>query len=439
MELMTPLHGYRGILLDYTADPARHADAVRLEEDGLLLVSDGKIHARGGYRELSASAPNVPIVDYRGKLILPGFVDGHVHYPQTGMIAAYGEQLLEWLERYTFPTERRFRDPAYAAEVAESFLAELLRHGTTTAVALCTVHPESVDALAEAALARNLRLVLGKVWMDRNAPPDLCDTAERAYADSKQLIARWHERGRLHYAITPRFAPTSTPAQLEAAASLWREHPTTYLHTHLSENQAEIDWVLSLFPGRTSYTDVYDHYGLLTSRSIFAHGVHLSEAELARLGAQGSTLAFCPTANLFLGSGLFPFRQVRDAGVQVVLGTDVGAGTTFSLLGTLSEAYKVLQLQRQCLSPHQGLYLATLGGAAALGLDAVVGNFDAGKDADFVVLDFRSTPALARRLSESPGIDEQLFALMMLGDDRAVHATYVAGSQAYLAAGALGQ
>lgn len=439
MQLMTPLHGYRGMLLDYTADPAVHTGAVRLEEDGLLLVSDGKIHARGSYQELSTSYPNVPVVDYRGKLILPGFVDGHVHYPQTRMIAAYGEQLLEWLERYTFPTERRFRDPVYAAEVAESFLAELLRHGTTTAVALCTVHPESVDALAEVTLAQNLRLVLGKVWMDRNAPADLCDTAERAYADSKQLIARWHERGRLHYAITPRFAPTSTPAQLEAAAALWREHPTTYLHTHLSENQAEIDWVLSLFPGRTSYTDVYDHYGLVTSRSIFAHGVHLTEAELRRLGEQASTLAFCPSANLFLGSGLFPFRQVREAGVRVVLGTDVGAGTSFSLLSTLSEAYKVLQLQRQTLSPHQGFYLATLGGAAALGLDQVVGNFDTGKDADFVVLDFLATPRLRLRLAHSEETEERLFALMMLGDDQAVHATYVAGSPAYLAAAPAGQ
>lgn len=439
MARMTPLHGYRGILLDYTADPAAHTGAVRLEEDGLLLVRDGKLHARGSYQELSATYPDVPVIDYRGKLILPGFVDGHVHYPQTGMIAAYGEQLLEWLERYTFPAERRFRDPAYATEVAERFVAELLRHGTTSAVVLCSVHPESVDALAEVALARNLRLVLGKVLMDRNAPADLCDTAERGYSESKRLIARWHERGRLHYAITPRFAPTSTPAQLEAAATLWREHPTTYLHTHLSENQAEIDWVLSLFPGRKSYTDVYDHYGLVTSRSIFAHGVHLSEVELQRLGAQGSTLAFCPTANLFLGSGLFPFQQVRAAGVRVVLGTDVGAGTTFSLLGTLSEAYKVLQLQRQCLSPHHGLYLATLGGAAAIGLDPLIGNFEPGKDADFVVLDFHATPTLRLRLAECGDIDERLFALMMLGDDRAIHATYVAGSPAYLAAPSEGQ
>lgn len=436
---MTTLHGYRGILLDYVGDPNLSASAVRLEADGLLLVSDGKIVGRGGYRELSAAHPNVTVTDYGGKLIVPGFVDGHVHYPQTGMIAAYGEQLLEWLERYTFPAERRFRDPAYAADVAEIFVSELVRHGTTTAVVLCSVHPESVDALASVALARNQRLVLGKVWMDRNAPPDLCDTAERAYTESQQLIGRWHERGRLHYAITPRFAPTSSPAQLEAAAALWREHPTTYLHTHLSENPAEIAWVLSLFPGRESYTDVYDHYGLLTPRSIFAHGVHLSEAEIARLAAAGSTLAFCPTANLFLGSGLFRYPEVRDAGVRVVLGTDVGAGTTFSLLGTLSEAYKVLQLQRHCLSPHHGLFLATLGGAAAIGLEHVIGNFDTGKDADFVVLDFHSTPTLRRRLSESTDIDERLFALMMLGDDRAVHATYVAGKLAHALAPPPGQ
>lgn len=428
---MIPLHGYRGILLDYVGDPTQNADAARLEEDGLLLVENGKIVARGSYRELSVTHRGVPVIDYRGKLILPGFIDGHVHYPQLGMIAAYGEQLLEWLERYTFPAERRFREPEYAAEVAEAFVGELVRHGTTTAVVLCSVHPESVDALARVALAQNQRLVLGKVWMDRNAPPDLCDTAERAYTESEQLIARWHGRGRLHYAITPRFAPTSSPAQLEAAAALWREHPTTYLHTHLAENPAEIDWVLSLFPGRASYTDVYDHYGLLTPRSLFAHGVHLAPAEIARLAETGSTLAFCPTANLFLGSGLFRYAEVRAAGIPIVLGTDVGAGTTLSLLGTLSAAYQVLQLQRHCLSPHHGLFLATLGGAAALGLDHVIGNFDSGKDADFVVLDFLSTPTLKRRLAEATHLDERLFALMMLGDDRAIHATYVAGRLAH--------
>ncbi len=428
---MTTLHGYRGMLLDYAGDPSHNADAVRLEPDGLLLVSDGKVFARGSYSELAAAHPEAPVVDYRGQLIVPGFIDGHVHYPQTDMIAAYGEQLLAWLERYTFPAERRFRDPAHAAEVAEVFLSELVRHGTTTALVLCSVHPESVDALAGAALARNQRLILGKVWMDRNAPPDLCDTAESAYADSQRLIARWHERGRLRYAITPRFAPSSTPAQLEAAAALWREHPTTYLHTHLSENPAEIDWVLSLFPGRESYTDVYDHYGLLTAKSIFAHGVHLSGAEVARLAQARSTLAFCPTANLFLGSGLFRYPEIREAGVSVVLGTDVGAGTTFSLLGTLSAAYQVLQLQRYCLSPHHGLFLATLGGAAALGLDDVVGNFEVGKEADFVVLDFQSTPTLRRRLAAPADVDECLFALIMLGDDRAVRATYVAGSLAH--------
>lgn len=428
---MSTLHGYRGTLLDYVADPNSNAAAVRLEEDGLLLVGDGKIRGRGAYRELAAAHPDITVVDYRGKLLVPGFVDGHVHYPQTGMIAAYGEQLLEWLERYTFPAERRFRDPTYAAEMAEVFVSELVRHGTTTAVALCSVHPESVDALARVALARNQRLVLGKVWMDRNAPPDLCDTAEAAYTDSKQLIARWHERGRLHYAITPRFAPTSTPAQLEAAAALWREHPTTYLHTHLSENPAEVAWVQSLFPGREHYTDVYDHFGLVTPKSIFAHGVHLTNTELERLAVAGSTLAFCPTANLFLGSGLFRYPAVREAGVRVVLGTDVGAGTTFSLLGTLSEAYKVLQLQGHSLSPHHGLYLATLGGAVALGLDHVIGNFDHDKDADFVVLDPHSTPTLRRRLAHSTDIDERLFALMMLGDDRAIHATYVAGRLAH--------
>lgn len=434
--LMTTLQGYRGILLDYVGDPTSNPGALRLEEDGLLIVSDGTIHARGSYAALRATHPNIDLVDHRGKLLLPGFIDGHVHYPQTGMIAAYGEQLLEWLERYTFPTERRFGDPVYAAQVAETFATELVRHGTTTAVVLCTVHPESVDALANVALRRNLRLVLGKVLMDRNAPPDLCDTAERAYTESKTLIERWHGRGRLLYAITPRFAPTSTPEQLTIAAELWREHPSTYIHTHLSENQAEIAWARSLFPRCASYTDIYDHYGLVTAKSLFAHGVHLVGTELATLAREGSTLAFCPTANLFLGSGLFPYRHVCDAGVAIVLGTDVGAGTSFSLLRTLSEAYKVLQLQGQRLSVHHGLFWATLGGATALGLDHVVGNFEPGKDADFVVLDFESTPLLRVRAAEATDLDERLFALMMLGDDRSVHATYLAGVLAHSVSGA---
>lgn len=434
---MTTLHGYRGILLDYVGDPVSSPGALRLEEDGLLIVQDGMIHARGSYSELRRLHPHIDLVDYRGKLLLPGFIDGHIHYPQTGMIAAYGEQLLEWLERYTFPTERRFGDPVYATQVAETFATELVRHGTTTAVVLCSVHPESVDALANVALRRNLRLILGKVLMDRNAPADLCDTAERAYTESKNLIERWHGRGRLHYAITPRFAPTSTPEQLKVAGELWREHPSTYIHTHLSENQAEIAWALSLFPKCASYTDIYDYYGLVTSKSIFAHGVHLTGTELRTLAGQHSTLAFCPTSNLFLGSGLFPYRHVSDAGVAVVLGTDVGAGTSFSLLRTLSEAYKVLQLQGQRLSVHHGLYLATLGGATALGLESVVGNFEAGKDADFVVLDFESTPLLRVRSAEATDLDERLFALMMLGDDRAVYATYVAGVLAHSSLGAL--
>jgi guanine deaminase len=343
------------------------------------------------------------------------------------MIAAYGEQLLEWLETYTFPTERRFADPDYAALMAEAFVAELLRNGTTTAVTLCSVHPESVDALGRVAERVNLRLVLGKVLMDRNAPPELCDTPERAYHESKQLIERWHERGRLLYAITPRFAPTSSPAQLRVAAELWNEHRSTYLHTHLSENRAEIEWVKSLFSEHESYTAVYDHFGLVTERSIFAHAIHLSEPELALLHERGATVAFCPSANLFLGSGLFPYRAMREAGVRVAIGTDVGAGTSFSLLRTLSEAYKVLQLQGERLSAHQGAYLATLGGARALRLDGWIGNFEPGKEADFVVLDFDSTPLLRLRCAAAAELDERLFALMMLGDDRAVLRTYVAG------------
>lgn len=423
--------GFRGLLLDYSGDPHSDPGATRFEPDGLLVVHDGRVLDRGDYEALRSRYPDLDTVDHRGSLIVPGFVDAHVHYPQSSMLAAYGEQLLEWLQNYTYPAELRCRDPEYAAAMAKFFVQELLRNGTTTAAVLCTVHPESVDALGVVAERLNLRLIFGKVLMDRNAPPELCDTPERAYDDSKRLIERWHERGRLLYALTPRFAPTSTPAQLEVTGTLHREHPTTYVHTHLSENHDELAWVSALFPERSSYTDVYDHYGLVTARSIFAHGIHLSRGELELLSERSAAIAFCPTSNLFLGSGLFPLEQVRDAGVSIALGTDVGAGTSFSQLRTASAAYQVLQLQRQRLSAHQGFYLATLGGARAVSLDTHIGNFDPGKEADFVVLDFDATPLLARRSSESPTLEDSLFALMMLGDDRAVRATYVAGRLAH--------
>ncbi|TRX73147.1 guanine deaminase [Pseudomonas mangiferae] len=426
---MTTVNAYRAAILHCLADPADAAAGQAHEyfEDGLLVIEDGRVARVGPAAELLPGLGDVPVTEYPDALIVPGFIDTHIHYPQTGMIASYGEQLLDWLNTYTFPTEQRFGDPAHARQVAEFFLAELLRNGTTTALVFGSVHKASVDAFFEAAQTLDLRMIAGKVLMDRNAPEGLTDTPESGYADSKALIERWHGKGRLHYAVTPRFAPTSTPEQLALAGQLFHEYPGLYMHTHLSENLKEIEWVKALFPERTGYLDVYDHYRLIGPRSVFAHGVHVCDEECARLGETGSAVAFCPTSNLFLGSGLFDLAKLERHGVRVGLGTDVGAGTSFSQLQTLNEAYKVMQLQGEKLDPFKSLYLATLGGARALYLDDRIGNFASGKDADFVVLDYRATPLLGYRLDQAKDLAERLFALMMLGDDRAVKETFAAG------------
>ncbi|MDO7909200.1 guanine deaminase [Pseudomonas sp. 22-AL-CL-001] len=428
--MSTPRTAYRAAILYSLADPSEVGlDAsYAYFDDGLLVVDDGRITAVGPAAELLPTlAPDTEVVTYTDALITPGFIDTHIHFPQTGMIGSYGEQLLDWLETYTFPCERQFADKAHADEVAKRFLGELLRNGTTTALVFGSVHPESVDALFEEAERLDLRLIAGKVMMDRNAPDYLTDTADSSYRDSKALIERWHGKGRLHYAVTPRFAPTSTPEQLAAAGRLLEEHPGVYLHTHLSENLKEIDWVKALYPERNGYLDVYDHYRLLGERSVFAHGVHLCDAECQRLAETGSAVAFCPTSNLFLGSGLFNLPQAERFGVRVGLGTDVGAGTSFSLLTTLNEAYKVMQLQDVRLHPFKSLYLATLGGARALRLEERIGSLAPGHDADFVVLDYKATPLLDYRLQQSRSIEETLFVLTTLGDDRVVRETYAAG------------
>jgi guanine deaminase len=428
---------FRAPLLHFLGDPGPSLDPVTIEyfEDGLLLVENGRIERAGPAAEL---APNLGedwvLTEYPDKLIVPGFVDCHIHYPQTDMIGSYGEQLLEWLNQYTFPTEGQFSDPEHAAEVADFFLQELLRNGTTTALVLGTVHPQSVDALFAASEARNLRMLAGKVLMDRHAPDFLCDTPKRAYGESKALIERWHGQGRQLYAITPRFAPTSSEAQLEQVGRLAREHPDTYVHTHVAENHDEVAWVKELFPWSRSYLDVYDRYGLIRERSVYAHCLHLDEEDRARMAESGAAMAFCPTSNLFLGSGLFDLEAADESGVRVGLATDVGAGTSFSMLQTLNEAYKVLQLRQQKLSPFRAFYLATLGGARALYLEDWLGNFEPGKEADFLVLDPQGTPLMGRRLARVEDLMERLFVLMTLGDDRTVAATYIMGEKAWQAA-----
>ena len=420
---------YRAAILHSLADPSKVGVEQSYEyfEDGLLVVEEGQVVACGPAEELLVRFSGVTVTEYPDALITPGFIDTHIHFPQVGVIGSYGTQLLEWLNTYTFPAEGRFADAEVAAENAEVFLGELLRNGTTTALVFGSVHKQSVDAFFEAALARNLRMIAGKVLMDRNAPDFLQDTPESGYADSKALIERWHGKGRLSYAVTPRFAPTSTSEQLALAGKLFGEYPDLYMHTHLSENLKEIDWVKALFPERKNYLDVYDHHGLIGPRAVFAHGVHLCDEECARLGETGSAVAFCPTSNLFIGSGLFDLPRVEGHGVRVGLGTDVGGGTSFSQLTTLSEAYKVLQLRGESLNPFKSLYLATLGGARSLYLDDKIGNFAAGKEADFVVLDYKATPLLEFRLKQAKTFAEKLFALITLGDDRAVKDTFAAG------------
>jgi guanine deaminase len=415
----------------FTTDPAR---AFAVETDGLVICRDGLIEAAGPVAALAAALPpDVTVTHYPGCLIAPGFIDTHVHYVQTGMIAAYGRQLLDWLERYVYPAELAFSDAGHARAMAAVFCDELLRNGTTTALVFCAVFPHSVDALFEEAERRNMRLIAGKVLMDRNAPAGLTDTAQSGYDQSKALIGRWHGRGRNLYAITPRFAVTSSEAQLEAAGALWREHPDVWVQTHIAENRAEVAWIAELFPQRSNYLDVYDHYGLIGRRSVLAHGIHLGEGELQRCHESGTALAHCPTSNLFLGSGLFRIAAAKDPRrpVHVGLGSDVGGGTSFSLLATMGAAYHVCQLDSRPLSAIEAFHLATLGGAQALGLDGRIGEIAPGREADLTVLDPDATPLLRLRNARAESVEEMLFVLMTLGDDRAIRATYVAGQLAH--------
>ncbi|WGG49562.1 guanine deaminase [Rugamonas sp. DEMB1] len=428
----TQPQAYRASLLHFHADPACHADAHAWHEDGLLVVADGKVRAAGDYASLHATLPPGSTVhDYSGKLIVPGFIDTHVHYPQTEMIASPAPGLLPWLETYTFPTERRFDDPAHAADVAEFFLDELLRCGTTTAMVYCSVHAASVDAFFAASEKRDLRMVAGKVLMDRNCPEFLRDTAESGARDSEALIQRWHRRGRALYAITPRFAPTSSDAQLRLAGELARAYPDTFVQTHVSENRDECAWVQRLFPQARSYLDVYDRVGLLRPRAMYGHCIWLDDGDRARMAASGAAAAVCPTSNLFLGSGLFDFDRADRAGMLLSLATDVGGGTSFSMLQTMNEAYKVARLSGSYLPALRMFYLATLGAARSMQLEGTIGNFAPGAEADFIVLDAQATPLLQRRSAHCDSLEELLFALALLGDDRAVAATYAAGRRVH--------
>jgi guanine deaminase len=427
----------RGPSLTYTGDPFQSGLEATMvyEPDAIVAMAGGKIAHFGPARAVRAKLPRgTKVEDYgRDALITAGFIDSHVHYPQTEIIGAHGAQLLDWLNKYTFVAEQRFADKRHARAVSRLFLGECLRNGVTTAAVFCTVHPQSVDVFFEEAGKLGLRMIAGKVLMDRNAPEALRDTARAAYDDSKALAARWHGRGRLMYAITPRFAATSTPAQLEAAGALRRELPDAYIQSHVSENAAEVAWVRELYPERKGYLDVYDHYGLLGRRTIYGHGIHLTEAELARIHETGTAIAHCPTSNFFLGSGCFDIGRATRAErpVRVGLATDVGGGTTLSILQTLNEAYKAAQMNGNALSAGHAFYLATRGSARALYLEDRVGSLAPGMEADLVVLDLKSTPLIAFRMKHAADLAEALFIQMALGDDRAVRATYVAGKRVY--------
>ncbi|XES82246.1 guanine deaminase [Franconibacter pulveris] len=421
----------RGHFFDITA-VAEGAEAIaqraRNIEDGLLLLDEGRIVSLLPWEEGRAQLRHEQdYLDYRGKLIVPGFIDSHIHYPQTEMIGAYGEQLLTWLENYTFPVEGQYHSPDHAARMSAFFLNQLLANGTTTALVFGTVHPQSVDALFSAAQRLEMRLIAGKVMMDRNAPDYLTESVEQSYQQTRELIERWHNNGRLGYALTPRFAPTSSPQLLAAVQALREAYPDTWLHTHLSENLDEVAWVQALWPEHESYLGVYHHYQLTGKRSVFAHAIHLAEQEWECLRNTDSSVAFCPTSNLFLGSGLFRLQTCQQKWVRMGIGTDVGAGTTFSMLQTLGEAYKVAQLQSYRLCASEAFYHATLGGAHALDLDDKIGSFQPGKEADFVVLDPAVTPLQTLRFNNSRDIYEKLFVLMTLGDDRNIWRTWVNG------------
>ncbi len=415
----------RARTLSFHADPQETDNAFTYHEDGAIITENGKIAAIGDYAALRA--PDLPEIDHRPHLILPGFIDPHLHFPQVQVIASWGAQLLDWLNTYTFPAEGRFADPGHATLMADAFLRLLLSHGTTTAVAFCSSHPQSAEALFTAAHARNMAMIAGKVMMDRNAPQAICDTPQQGYDDSKALIAKWHGTGRQRYAISPRFAITSSPEQLQMTGQLVREHPDCHIQTHLSENLAEIDFTLSLYPKARDYLDIYESHGLLGKNLLLGHSIHLHPREIARMAETGSRAIFCPTSNLFLGSGLFDEAGLRAAGVMSGIATDIGGGTSYSMLQTLNEGYKVLQLRGQKLHPLAAFHWVTRGNAVALGMEAQIGTLAPNSDADLVVLNSRATQAMALRMETVETLAEELFVLQILGDDRAIAQTYVAG------------
>jgi guanine deaminase len=420
-----------GQVLSFTADPfAEGIGAARHLTHGAVLIESGKITAVGEAATLRAAHPHARLTDYGRHLISAGFIDAHVHYPQTAIIASWGKRLIDWLNSYTFPEEMRFADPAYAHDIATRYLTLSRAHGTTSFCSYATIHPESVNALFTAAQSTGQRIWAGKTCMDRNAPEGLTDTAQSAYDDSKRLLAEWHGQDRLSYVITPRFSPTSTPEQLSALGALWAENPNCLMQTHLSEQTDEIAWVKSLYPSARDYLDTYESHGLLGKGGLYGHAIWLTEREKSRLKEMDASLIHCPTSNTFIGSGLFDMGGLKAAGQRIGLATDTGGGSSFSMLRTMAAAYEVGQLKGRALHPAELWWLATQGSAQSLHADHQIGNIAAGMEADLVVINLASTPAIAQASARAEDIWQALFPTIMLGDDRAIHATWINGNLA---------
>ena len=419
-------HLLLGQTLTLPSDPFHTGhESARHERRGAVAIAQGKITAVGPADDIRAAHPDAPVTDYGTGLIVPGFIDAHVHYPQTAIIASWGKRLIDWLNTYTFPEESRFADAAYASDVAGRYMDLALAHGTTTMCSYATIHPASVDAFFTAAQSRGLRALAGKTCMDRNAPDTLRDTAQSAYDNSKSLLTKWHNQNRLSYVITPRFSPTSTPDQLSALGALWAEHPDCLMQTHLSEQVDEIAWVQELFPTARDYLDTYEAHGLLGPGGVYGHAIHLTDREIDRLAEVDAALVHCPTSNTFIGSGLFNMAHAQTH--RVGLATDTGGGSNFSMLRTMAAAYEVAQLRGQALHPAQLMWLATGGSARALRLEDKIGTLAPGYEADLVVLDLASTPAIAQATNRAEDIWQALFPTIMMGDDRAISATYING------------
>ncbi|WP_134012335.1 guanine deaminase [Litoreibacter halocynthiae] len=424
-----PTHILLGQILSFSDDPFLTPlhDAVNFERRGAVVIGDGRILAVGPAEEISRPV-DAKVTDYGDGLIMAGFVDAHLHYPQTGIIASWGKRLIDWLNSYTFPEEARLADPNYAREIAKRYFDLALANGTTTSLSYATIHPSSVDAYFTEAQSRGLRALAGKTCMDRNAPDNLRDTAQSAYDNSKLLLEKWYGVERLGYVITPRFSPTSTPEQLSALGALWAEHPECLMQTHISEQHEEIAWVSELFPDARDYLDTYESHGLLGERAVFGHAIHLTEREQSRIKEVGAGLVHCPTSNTFIGSGIFETARMKAEGQRVGLATDTGGGSSFSMLRTMAAAYELSQLKGQPLHPAQLMWLATCGSADVLHLSDKIGNLAVGMEADLVVLDLSSTLAIAQRSQRAEDIWEAVFPTIMMGDDRATKAVWVGGS-----------